>query len=335
MKPAFRFITTFLFLLPLFSASSQEEPVEGFGILERIRGQWYGPVTSQTPAGNFENWYVDFRPVAANQVSQFSQLDSLTVNNISFFVVKYKEKLSIAMRTEGCFAHKCCVTYEVIDSVNEAFGYYRFADFVAGNSRAFTVFKFSDSTLVMEVFTNRFNKEKSPLLHSQYKAKLTMRDTTNTVIGFPSTAAARDFSSVFSSLSESIYFDRTNDPYSSQEQPGTGSLSVSIATDPSLPVKNQDELCVFLTTKPLFRGIKYLPENFVTLSRYLYMPGNTKKCTLSNVHPGKYYVYAFNDRNGDKRHKSGDYMTSDTGMTVVIESGKQSEIKLMLDFVIP
>ena len=46
--------------------------VLGFEFLKKIPGLWHGPVTSSTSAGSFDIWYVDFRPVSAGQVSQFS-----------------------------------------------------------------------------------------------------------------------------------------------------------------------------------------------------------------------------------------------------------------------
>ena len=42
----------------------------------------------------------------------------------------------VALRTEGVFQNKGCVTYEVIDRVTESEGYYRFSDFRAGDDRA-------------------------------------------------------------------------------------------------------------------------------------------------------------------------------------------------------
>ena len=107
---------------------NDKKNVLGFGILSRIPGLWNGPVTSTTPAGSFDKWYVDFRPVAPGQVSQYSTLDANTLNFISFFIVKHDNQLKVALRTEGVFMNKGCVTYEVIDSVNESEGFYRFSD---------------------------------------------------------------------------------------------------------------------------------------------------------------------------------------------------------------
>ena len=68
----------------------------------------------------FDNWYIDLRPVSPGQVSLYSTLDAQTLNYISFFIVNHDNQLKVAIRTEGIFKNKGCVTYEVIDSVRES-----------------------------------------------------------------------------------------------------------------------------------------------------------------------------------------------------------------------
>lgn len=103
--------------------------VIGFGILERIPGQWNGPVMTTTPAGSFDSWYVDFRPISFGEAAQYSNVDADTINYLNFFIVNHDGRLKVAMRTEGVFMNQGCVTYEVIDTVDEEKGYYRFSDF--------------------------------------------------------------------------------------------------------------------------------------------------------------------------------------------------------------
>lgn len=320
------------------SGIKDSDTVKGYGILKRLPGLWNGPVFSSTPAGSFEKWYVDFRPVSAGQVSQFSMLDSQTVNIISFFIVKYKGELKVAMRTEGCFAKKCCVTYEVIDSVNEASGYYRFVDFISGKKRAFSEFVFNGNEMKMSVYTNKFNKEKSPQLHSVFQATLT--DTIATLIpvkyfDFPQPLMIKDFCDVFKNMTESIFFDLENDPYKSSAQPYVGSLSITVSIDSALKTKSSDEICILLTTRPLFSGIKYNAENMNYLSKYVYFPVGTTSFTIKNIHPGKYFLYSFSDINNDKKHLSGDYMSSDVNKSIEVFPDKTSEVNTTIDFVIP
>lgn len=318
--------------------ANEMHTVFGFEFLKRIPGMWHGPVFSSTSAGSFENWYVDFRPVSAAQVSQFSMLDSQTVNNTSFFVVKHEGQLKVAMRTEGCFAEKCCVTYEVMDSVNEAAGYFRFSDFVAGTNRAYTEFRFTGEQLVMEVYTSKFNNVKPVQLHSRFEA---IRTDTNAAaaaaayFNYPQAIMVKDFSKVFNNFSESIFFEMLNDPYKSSDQPYVGSIAININISPALSVKNSDEICLLFTTEPLYEGLQYNPDRLGFLSKYIFLPVGSKRFTIQNVHPGKYYCYSFLDLNNDKKHQSGDYMSSALDNIIIVLPNEKTNAETQIDLIIP
>jgi hypothetical protein len=321
------------------SQSSTDDPVVfGFGFLNKIVGLWNGKVSSTTSAGSFDKWYVDFRPVSSSQVSQYSMLDSNTINITSFFVVKYNNKLTIAQRTEGCFQDKCCVTYEVMDSVNEASGFYRFADFVSGTKRAFTTYKFGETSYTMEVYTNKFNQSPVLKLHSRFEPTLASHAAAKDAIkefGFPQPRAVKDFTGVFRDRKESIYFNLDDDPYNTASQPPLGTVNVNITIDNSLKVSKTDELCLLLTTEPMFDGLKYNPEKLNTLSKYIYLPVGTKTYTIKNVHPGKYYLYSYDDINSDKKHQKGDYMSSSLNNSFTVAANSGVSVDTKIDLVIP
>jgi len=312
--------------------------VFGIGILKRLPGQWHGPVYSSTPAGSFENWYVDFRPVSAGQVSQYSSIDADTINYISFFIVRHGGRLVVAMRTEGVFQNKGCVTYEVADTAREPEGYYRFSDFQSGDRRAYTTFAFRGEEMVMEVYTSRFNTVNPPVLHSKYTARLAGRSAASAAVrrfSFPGREAVKDFTNVFRNMKESIYFDLDRDPYPSSGQPHTGRVTVNIAFDGKLPVNDRHEVLVLLTTQSLYDGLKYDPERLKYISRHAYLKPDAKTCVFKNVHPGKYHLYAYVDVNGDRRYLSGDYMSSDINRTFVLAPNGTVSVGTKIDFVIP
>jgi hypothetical protein len=312
--------------------------VMGFGILKQVPGQWHGPVTSDTPAGSFPMWYVDFRPVSPGQVSQYSILDEYTINYISFFIVKHGGMLKVALRTEGVFQKKGCVTYEVIDKVDEAQGYYRFSDFQAGMNRAYTEFRFKGDSFEMNVYTNKFNKVSPLEIHSTWRARLGSRDAASRAVedlNFPRAKMVKDFSNVFQDMSESIYFTFERDPYPSASQPYVGTITVDIGIDPTLEVKKNHELFLLLTTESLFGGLTYKKDNLKYISKYVYLPPGTKTYTFTHVHPGTYYLYSYNDVNGDKRHLKGDYMSSDLENVITLKPEGSATVKTVIDFVIP
>ncbi|MDX9932085.1 MAG: hypothetical protein RB294_05840 [Bacteroidales bacterium] len=319
-------------------AEQRTETVKGFGILSRLPGTWHGPVISTTSAGSFPEWAVDFRPVSAGQISQFSLLDSNTVNNISFFIVRHKDELKVAMRTQGCFKNSCCATYEVIDSVNEEKGYYRFADFQGGSQRASTAFTFRGDSMIMEVYTSKFNKEKTPVLHSRWLAVSGDKTSANEAIahfGYPKKTMIRNFNEAFSGMSESIFFDFTNEPYPEKERPYTGSAKVSISVSPEFSDPAGKELFVLLTTQSIFDGLKLRNDYKNYYSRYVFLPVGTQSVTFRNMHPGTYYLYAFADMNGDKLHLKGDLMSSATDNILVVTENSSASASVIIDMVIP
>ncbi|MBU0489895.1 MAG: hypothetical protein KKA07_04250 [Bacteroidetes bacterium] len=340
-RRSMQFLIVLALLPALFIQSTRvkdSEKVAGFGFLTKICGQWNGPVYSSTPAGSFDQWFVDFRPVSANQVSQFSSMDENTLNFTSFFIVKHENQMKVAMRTEGVFKGKGCVTYEVIETADDEKGYYRFADFKKGVNRAYSEFRFNGDSLIMEVYTNKFNKVKPLQLHTRWTAVSGGKKPAEDAIShfqFPKAEICKDFSKAFSGLDESIYYTYENDPYKIEDQPYTGTFVIDIEIDEKLEVAPSDEILIMLTTESLFEGIKYKKENLKYISRSIYTTGNSKSCTVTNVHPGKYFLYAFVDKNNDKKHLSGEYMSSDLGNVISLSDQGETSAKTKIDFVIP
>jgi len=318
---------------------ANERDVLGFGFLERIPGLWSGPVSTDTPAGNFPMWYVDFRPVSPSQVSQFTNLDADTVNNLSFFIVKHDNQLKVAMRTDSVFQNEGCVTYEVMDTVNESKGYYKFSDFQSGDERAYTEFTFKKDGFLMEVYTNKFNTLKPVQLHARWETKLADRSAALDAIAhfdYPQPVMVKDFSDVFKDMHESIYFDLENEPYDSSSQPYVGAVTFNISIDESLKVEDNHELFLVLITQSLFDGYNYIEENLKYISRSIFLPIDTKIFTFNNVHPGTYYLYSYNDINADRRHLSGDYASSNiTDNAFTLDFNSHVTVDTVIDFIMP
>ncbi len=336
------FIVVMLSVVLLTFSCKREKPlgveVYGFEFLNKIPGLWHGPVTSTTSAGSFDNWYVDFRPVSATQVSQFSLLDTNTVNNISFFIVKYNGQLKVAMRAEGCFNNSCCITYEVMDSVSEQTGYYRFSDFVRGTQRAYTEFIFNNDAMTMKVYTNKFNSIMPLQPHTTWTAISGSRSNISDAVAhfnYPQKEMTRDFTGAFPNMTESIFFTFENDPYASDAQPYVGSATVHISVDSALTTDTTDVIFLIFTTQPLFNGMIYNADNLKYMSKYVLIPATTTAYQIKNTHPGTYYVYSFIDKNHDTLYQSGDYMNSNFTNSFTVFEKQDATVNTVIDFVIP
>jgi hypothetical protein len=320
------------------SEISKEQQITGYGFLSRIPGMWSGPVSSSTTAGSFPMWYCDFRPIGPAQVSQFSQMDTLTMTNVSFFIVKYKNQLRLTQRTEGCHNDTCCATYEVLDSASEANGYYHFSDFVRGSKRAISIYKFTGNQLEMKVYTNKFNKYDSLVWHSTWAAGFATSENAKQAIthfNFPQPVMTCDFTNAFNNMTESIFFNLDNDPYNSSLQPYIGNVTINISIAPALHVDQTDQVFLVFTIDPLFNGTNYIPANLKYISRYILLPVSTKSYTIQNVHPGSYYLYSLIDVNHDGTYGPGDYMSSDINHTFTVADSQNVTISTSIDMVIP
>lgn len=338
------YLLLLIFSLFLTSSSCKKEkspePVLGYEFLNKIPGLWHGPVTSSTSAGSFDFWYLDFRPVSASQVSQYSILDTNTSNSVSFFIVRHNNQLKVAMRTLGCFMDTCCVTYEVMDSVAESGNYYRFSDFVRGKQRAYSEFIINGDQMQMNVYTNKFNSSPSLLWHTTWNAVLGSRSNAEQAIahfGFPKPEMVRDFSSAFTNMTESMFFPHNYqfDPYPSSSQPYRGNVTVNISVSPSLTVNPNDIVFVVFTTQTLFSGIQYIPDNLKYVSNFLFLSAGTHSYVIPDVHPGTYYLYALIDKNHDHNYMSGDYATSNVTYTFTVNENQNTNVTATIDYILP
>ena len=90
-----------------------------------------------------------------------------------------------------------------------------------------------------------------------------------------------------------------------------------------------------LTTEPFFEGYSYNPARLNYISKFVYLPINETNYTLTHVHPGTYYLYSYNDVNGDKLHKSGDYMSSTWEHIITVPPEGNIDVNTHIDYVIP
>jgi hypothetical protein len=190
----------------------------------------------------------------------------------------------------------------------------------------------------MEVYTNRFNRVSPLELHATWRAKLGDRTAAAEAVSyfdFPQTVMVKDFSTVFKHRSESIYFDLENEPYKSLAQPHVGQVTVNISIDKDLKTKNDDELFLLLTSESLFEGPRYKKENLKYISKYVFLPVGTRSHTFTHVHPGRHCLYSYNDINGDRRHLSGDYSSSDLNNVFTLAPEGHVTVETSIDFVIP
>lgn len=321
------------------SASPDLNSIYGYGILKKLPGIWNGPVTSTTPLGGYPEWIVDFRPISAHQVSAKNELDSLNDIFMSFFVALHDNEYRIAFRNGGSFGGLKRVSYFLADSIAEtsATSYYRFSEIVQGKSRAYTEVIFSNDSLYIKSYTNKYNTLTNPTPHMVWSAKL--QDTTSAQaaishFAFPQKNMTKDFTTTFLSVSEAVFYDLTSDPYPESAQPYLGQSTITYSYSPGFVPATGKKVFLIITTQPLFSGITFLSSNLKYRSRYVILDALDNHFVFNYMHPGTYYLYAYYDADGNKNVNSGDWLsTANTSFT--LGDASTTGATTQINFIIP
>lgn len=311
----------------------------GYGVLNKIKGIWDGPVTSTTPLGNYPEWIVDFRPISENQVSAKNELDTLNDIHMSFFIAKYNNEYKVAFRNGGAFAGNKRVSYFLADSVSETSGksFYRFAEIIKGKSRAYTEVIFSNDSVYIKSYTNKYNTQTSATPHMVWSAKLQDASSCQPAVTnftFPKKTLTKDFSTTFTGQTEAIYFSLAGDPYPEADQPYLGKANISYSFASGFTPNASKKVLLMITTQPLISGFSVNTGNLKYRSRYVILDAGNNSFTFNYMHPGTYYLYALYDNNGDGAFTSGDW-TSTTNTTFTLPAAGNVSSSTQINFTIP
>ncbi len=325
-------------VVPPVTKSTLENTV-GFGVLDKVKGIWDGPVTSTTGLGSFPVWIVDFRPISENQVSAKNELDPLNDIHLSFFVALYDSVYKVAFRNGGSFAGMHRTAYFLADSVSETSSqsYYRFAEIKKGRSRAYTEITFKGDSLIMKSYTNKSNSQSAATLHMTWKA--TRKDATTcqaavSHFAFPKKSLTKDFTTTFNSSSESIFYDLTSDPYLESSQPYLGQTTINYSFTPNITPSASKKVILMITSQPLINGFVPNYANLKFRSRYVVLAANNTSFTFNYMHPGTYYVYGIYDADGNLTYSSGDAVSTTNSTFTLTDKGTASA-SVQINYSIP
>lgn len=311
----------------------------GYGVLEKVKGIWNGPVSSTTALGSYPEWIVDFRPISENQVSAKNELDTMNDIHMSFFIAKYKGQYRVAFRNGGSFGGQTRVSYFLADSVSETAGYsyYRFAEAIKGSSRAYTEVLFKGDSMILSSYTNKYNSQSSATLHMRWSAKLQDASSCQAAVnhfGFPKKTLTKDFSTTFDGDAEAIYYSiGGGDPYAEADQPYLGRVTVNY-TYMGVTPNAANKTFLMITTQPLISGFSLNTANLKYRSRYVILAANDPSFTFNYMHPGTYYLYALYDADGNKTFSSGDWVST-TNATFALADKGNITTSAQINFMIP
>lgn len=311
-----------------------------FGVLNKIKGIWNGPVTSTTPLGAYTEWIVDFRPISENQISAKNELDTLNDIHMSFFIAKFNNEYRVFFRNGGSFGGQNRVSFFLADSVSESptKSFYRFSEVIKGKSRAYTEVIFRSDSLYLKSFTNKYNTLIAPTLHMTWAAKLqdsTSYQAAKSAFNFPKKTVTKDFSSTFNGQSEAIYYSTTGgDPYAESQQPYLGHVNINYTYAVSYTPTSSKKTFLIITTQPLISGFTVNTANLKYRSRYVTLAATKQNFVFNYMHPGTYYLYVLYDADGNNTFSSGDWVST-TNTTFNLTNKGTTNSSTQINFTIP
>ncbi len=312
----------------------------GFGVLNKVKGIWNGPVTSSTPLGGYPEWIVDFRPISENQVSAKNELDTMNDIHMSFFIAKYNNEYRVAFRNGGSFGGQTRVSYFLADSVSETStqSFYRFAEVLKGKLRAYTDVLFRNDSMIMKSYTNKYNTLDSATLHMTWSAKLQDSNSRQPAVSnfnFPKKTQTKDFSTIFNGQTEAVYYSITGgDPYPETDQPYLGQATINYTFSSSFTPNPSNKVFLIITTQPLISGISLNTGNLKYRSRYVILAANDNSYTFNYMHPGSYYLYALYDADGNNNFSSGDWVST-SNVAFNLSGQGTTSASTQINFIIP
>lgn len=310
-----------------------------FGLLDKIKGIWAGPIVSSTSAGNFPEWIVDFRPISSNQISAKNELNAFNDLHLSFFVAKYHGEYRLAFRNGGQFMGLNRITYFLADSVSNTSTetYYRFSEIKKGIKRGYSTFIFRNDSLYFNTYTNKLNSLPQAVMHETYTAKRIDTSACLPAVNhfhFPQKTLCLDITDGLKNQNESIFYSLENDFYPDSLQPYLGKTTITYNFGINIFPDPDKYVFAILTTQPLIDGFQFKPENLIFRSRYVMMHSQTRTFTFSQMHPGTYYLYLFYDQDNNQTYSSGDIISLPTSPFVLPPKGSV-ELFPIINFSIP
>lgn len=316
-------------------------PVKGYELLSIVNGIWSGDVNSTTALGDFQDWAMDIRPMSAAQSGGKSELDSINDIFMSFFIVKFNNEYRLAFRNGGGFGGSQRISYQICDSVNISGGvsFFRFSDFVAGENRVYADFRFEGDSMNLKVYTSIYNTVSPATIHFEWKAKrLDSTETQDAIAAhsFPQKVLVKDFSTSFSTLTESMFYNVNSDVYKEVDHPYVGETTINISYSGTLTINPGSKSFVIFTTQPLFSGFTYQPQNLIYRTRYVILDANDTDYTFKLMHPDDYYAYVIHDADGNGQIGSGDYINTPLSpVQFTLSPDGTANVNVLVNFTIP
>lgn len=312
----------------------------GFEFFQKMSGHFVGEMHLM---GQDIPWFAfDFRPIGSAHVLGLFEGGSMGNLFTSFFIANYQGKKTIVVRNGGILSGIYRTSYFVLDKVSYRRGqaYYRFVDAYAGKDIMYIEVIFEgDNKINFKSYTSRFGTYPEPKLHMDFKGENMHPDYAAAAIkqfnypqneiqfDFKDGLPAPDWGDEYPIVTSASYMwqDLNSDLITLGKQAGDPIRIDQIPYLSQVNLKfNRNDLSegkrisFYLSEKPLTnkRGKLNIEWGYVSLSDFntvVLFPELKEDATefnLTYLHPGKYYLTAIVDVNGDMAPSEGDYTSA-------------------------
>lgn len=320
---------------------------KGFGLLEKIQGQWLG---INSVAGMNFNWFAfDYRPISKSHVHGIYEGGSMGNLFTSFFIADFKGTKTIMARNGGVLNGIYRTSYFVLDKADSTANgnYYRLVDAVGGEGTMYMELRFKNDSLYWNSYTSKLGSNPTATRHMTYKGKRfsdSLAKASGAKFDFPQKEAAYDFptgfdnsylymkksaSFLWQSESNDVYAmaKKSMDPVTIKDYPYIASLKIKLKKPEEAEHK---QMSLYMSTKPLVDEDGKLVEdvaNYNTNVMFPFLTNNEDEFLFTYVHPGDYYVTVVADMNRDFVISNGDLMSK----SIPIQIGAEEEATIEID----
>lgn len=314
----------------------------GFGLLDKMQGHWVGKINLM---GEKMPWFTfDYRAIGPSQVHGIFEGGSMGNLFTSFFVANFNGTKTIMARNGGILNGIYRTSYFVLTEVKEGSNssYYKLVDAYGGEQIMWMELTFTSDHITFTSYTSRMGTYPKPTQHMKFegtKKHMELAQQAAERFGFPSKKEVIDFSkgmpepdwgNTYPIVTSASYVaqddgvsdykvlaEMAQDPYRMEQLPGIASLNLKL---PRNDASKNKKVSIYLSRQPLTdeNGKILLEYGYIkseVFDEVLLFPELTESETefeLTYLHPGKYYVTAVVDEDGNMVPSKGDISSKST-----------------------
>ena len=335
-------ITVLLILLSYLSSScskgeiiapTNDNDIKGFSLLTELTGHWVG--TNQTAYGFF-NWFsFDFRPISPSHLHTI--YEGGTNQNIitSIFIADYDNKQQLMIRNGGWLGDQYRATYFILDKAenNGTSKYYRLVDAVGGEKRAYIEFRFERDTLYFDAYKDNSGSLDEPVKHMEFigtNYNPSFAQAAMDLFEYPQKVSEINLENKFVHLIDpdsALFLDEADDPFPKSDHGHLSDLKINITRDTSILNEN---LLLYISKAPLVSNDGQVDfDNLNTkVVRTVEVHALEDFYETTYLHPDKYFITAFSDRDNNYYPSEGDISNGSKEIEVTPEGYFTTEIVL-------